>query len=85
VFQNQHNLGVPLEFAFLHWRFSLVLGFWILFAFLAGAALFALTDAWKSMFLRLEIRRKDQEIARLKEKERNALESTAAPGDPREE
>lgn len=67
AFQNQQNLGIPLEFAFLQWRFSLVLGFWILFAFAAGAAMFALVDAWKSMFLRLELRRKDQEIARLTE------------------
>lgn len=66
VFQNQHALGMTLEFAFLHWRFSLVLGFWILLAFVAGVALFALADAWRGMLLRLEIRRKDAEIARLR-------------------
>jgi uncharacterized integral membrane protein len=67
TFQNQRAFGMPVEFAFLHWSFSLVLGFWILFAFAAGVALFALVDAWRSMMLRLEIRRKDQEITRLKQ------------------
>lgn len=66
VFQNQQSLGWPLEFSFLHWSFSLVLGFWILLSFVAGVALFALVDAWRGMLLRLEIRRKDQEIARLR-------------------
>lgn len=66
IFQNQHSLGMSLMFSFLHWSFSLVLGFWILIAFAAGVALFALVDAWRGMLLRLEIRRKDHEIARLK-------------------
>ncbi len=65
LFQNQQSLGMPMELSFLRWSFSLVLGFWILLAFLAGVALFALVDAWRGMMLRLEIRRKDQEIARL--------------------
>jgi uncharacterized integral membrane protein len=67
VFQNQHNLGMSLEFSFLHWTFSMVLGFWILLAFAVGVALFALIDAWRGMLLRLEIRRKDHEITRLKQ------------------
>lgn len=67
IFQNQQSLGMPLSFSFLHWSFSLVLGFWILFAFAAGVALFALVDAWRGMMLRLELRRRDAEIARLKQ------------------
>lgn len=66
VFQNQEAFGMPVEFAFLRWSFSLVLGFWILFAFASGVVLFALADAWRGMLLRLEIRRKDREIAELR-------------------
>ncbi len=65
LFQNQQSLGMPMEFSFLQWSFSLVLGFWILLAFLTGVVLFALVDAWRGMMLRMEIRRKDHEIARL--------------------
>jgi uncharacterized integral membrane protein len=79
TFQNQTAFGTPVEFSFLHWSFSLVLGFWILFAFAAGVALFALVDAWRGMFLRLEIRRKDQEIDRLN---REAAEAGRNPGAP---
>ncbi len=66
VFQNQKAFGMPVEFSFLRWSFSLVLGFWILFTFLTGVALFALFDAWRGLMLRLEMRRKDREIADLK-------------------
>ena len=65
IFQNQQAFGTPVEFSFLKWSFSLVLGFWILFSFIAGVALFALFDAWRGLLLRLEIRRKDREIADL--------------------
>jgi len=65
LFQNQQSLGTSMEFSFLQWSFSLVLGFWILLAFLTGVVLFALVDTWRGMMLRMEIRRKDQEIARL--------------------
>src|SRR5690606_18266037 len=61
AFQNQQAFGTPLEFSFLRWSLSLVLGFWLLFAFAAGVALFALADTWRGVLLRLELRRKDQE------------------------
>ena len=77
VFQNQKNLGLELEFAFLSWRFTLVLGFWLFFAFLGGAALFALIDAWKRLRLGSDIRRRDLEIARL---ERELIEARRAEG-----
>jgi uncharacterized integral membrane protein len=65
LFQNQAALGRAEQFNFLHWSFSLVLGFWILFAFAAGAALFALIDAWKGLVRRYQIRQRDQRIAQL--------------------
>jgi uncharacterized integral membrane protein len=68
VFQNQGAFGQMVEFSFLSWSFSLVLGFWILFAFIAGVALFALVDAWRGMLLRLEIGRKNREIRELQER-----------------
>jgi uncharacterized integral membrane protein len=68
VFQNQEAFGQSVEFSFLSWSFSLVLGFWILFAFIAGVALFALVDAWRGMLLRLEIGRKNREIRELQER-----------------
>lgn len=64
LFQNQQSLGMPMEFSFLRGSFSLVLGFWILLAFLTGVVLFALADTWRGMMLRMEIRRKEQEIVR---------------------
>ena len=67
TFQNQRSFGTPLEFSFLRWSLSLVLGFWILAAFAAGVALFALADTWRGMLLRLELRRKEQETDRLKQ------------------
>ncbi len=76
IFQNQENLGRPLDFQFLHWSSSLVLGFWILFSFLAGAALFALIDAWKSMLLRRGIEQRDRRITQL---ETDLAEARKAP------
>jgi uncharacterized integral membrane protein len=66
IFQNQTSLGMPLEFSFLKWSFSLVLGFWILLAFVSGIVLFAIVDLWRVMMLRLQLRHRDQEILRLK-------------------
>jgi uncharacterized integral membrane protein len=61
LFQNKESLGLAVEFAFLRWRFSLALGFWLLFAFVAGAFLFAVPDAWKGFLRGLENRRRDRE------------------------
>jgi len=65
VFQNQESLGRSVDFAFLHWRSSFILGFWLLFSFLAGALLFLLLDAWRNIRMRWEIRKRDQQIAEL--------------------
>jgi|GEM_PF-7039720 len=79
IFQNQHSLGLPIAFSFLTWSTSLVLGFWILLAFSAGVVLFAFIDAWRVMMLRLELRRRDQEIARLRQiVQQNAPHGSAA-------
>ena len=79
IFQNQKSLGLTLEFSFLRWSFSLVLGFWILFAFAAGAALFALIDAWKGLWLRWEIRKRDQEILSLQKELAAAKDKSGSP------
>ena len=81
LFQNQKSLGQDLQFSFLKWDYSLVLGFWILFAFVTGAATFALIDAWKSFFLRMAIRKRDQEIARLEHELALAHKARSVSGD----
>ena len=77
VFQNQAELGRSVDFAFMRWRMSFVLGFWMLFSFLAGGFLFLLLDAWRSLRLRLEIRRRDQQIAKLEQEA--AMRKNAPP------
>jgi uncharacterized integral membrane protein len=61
LFQNQESLGTSIAFSFLKWHFSLVLGFWLIFAFIAGALLFALFDAWRSVSRGFRNRKKDRE------------------------
>jgi uncharacterized integral membrane protein len=61
LFQNQEALGLSVQFAFLKWHFSLVLGFWLLFAFVAGALLFAAFDAWRDLRHGIDRRRRDRE------------------------
>ena len=80
AFQNQEQLGRPVEFTFLHWHISFVLGFWILFSFLGGGLLFLMVDAWRNLGLRLEIRRRDQQISKL-EREAEAARHTSPPPD----
>ena len=66
VFQNQDVFAMSVELTFLQWYMRMVLGFWLVFAFILGVALFALADAWRGMLLRLKLRQAEQEIARLK-------------------
>ena len=82
VFQNQQSLGQSLEFSFLKWSTSMVLGFWILFAFAAGAAAMALINAWKGLWLRREIRKRDGEISRLEKEATKARRGTLTRRDP---
>lgn len=82
AFQNQAALGTQVELSFLKWRTTFVLGVWLLSAFVAGVILFALVDAWRGMMLRLELRRRDAEIARLKELVQQApLHAAPSPGE----
>ncbi|HLP41784.1 MAG TPA: LapA family protein [Fibrobacteria bacterium] len=64
AFQNQRDLGTPVTLAFLKWQQTLVLGFWLLLSFLAGAVLFILVDMLRSFSLRRELARRTQELSR---------------------
>lgn len=65
AFQNQKELGtsIPLTFFKHHW--TMVLGFWLLFSFVAGAMLFMLVDLLRSFALKRELSRKSAELARV--------------------
>jgi uncharacterized integral membrane protein len=64
AFQNQRDLGTPVTLTFLKWQQTLVLGFWLLLSFLAGALLFILVDMLRSFSLRRELARRTQELSR---------------------
>ena len=81
LFQNQQSLGMTIPFSFLKWTYSLVLGFWIIFAILSGAMLFALISTWKNFWIRMEIRKRDQEIARLEKELALARKARYVTGD----
>ena len=66
VFQNQEMLGRSTEVVFLRWRITLVMGFWLLFSFVAGGLLFLLLDAWRNLGLRWKVRKLEQELATTK-------------------
>ena len=80
LFQNQESLGTLIPFTFLKWTFGMVLGFWIFFALVAGALLFAVVSAWKNFRMRREIRKRDQEIARLEHALAVASKATGTTG-----
>jgi uncharacterized integral membrane protein len=65
AFQNQKDLGASLTLSLFKYQQTLVLGFWLLLSFLAGAMLFMLVDLLRSFSLRLELSRRNQEVARL--------------------
>jgi uncharacterized integral membrane protein len=65
AFQNQKDLGESLTLSLFKYQQTLVLGFWLLLSFLAGAMLFMLVDLLRSFSLRLELSRRNQEVARL--------------------
>lgn len=65
AFQNQKDLGQSLTLSLFKYQQTLVLGFWLLLSFLAGAMLFMLVDLLRSFSLRLELSRRNQEVARL--------------------
>ena len=63
VFQNQEMLGRSTEVVFLRWRVTLVMGFWLLFSFVAGVLSSLLLDAWRNIGLRWKMRKLEQELA----------------------
>lgn len=64
AFQNQSLLGQPVKLIFLQYNQTLVLGFWLLLSFLAGAMMFLLVDLPRSFSLKRELSRKSQDLAR---------------------
>ncbi len=80
VVLNQSELGRTVPIHFFKVDASLILGFWLIIAFVAGVALYLAIDLPRDMASKRELRRKEGEIARLKaELERL---SAAAPSDP---
>ena len=65
AFQNQESLGRNVELNFFGYRQGLLLGLWLLLAFLAGAVLFLMVDLPRSISQRRELHRKSQDLARL--------------------
>lgn len=76
---NQLELGRTVPIHFFRIEASLILGFWLVIAFVAGAALFLAIDLPRTLSLQRDIRRKNAEISRL----RAELERAAPdPGKP---
>lgn len=62
--QNQHFLTHPVELAFFKYKQTLMLGFWLIISFVAGALLFLLIDLPRAFSLKRELSRKSQDLAR---------------------
>jgi uncharacterized integral membrane protein len=73
---NQSELGRTVPIHFFKLEASLILGFWLVIAFAAGVALFLAIDLPRTLSLKRDLRRKANEIARL----RAELDRAAAPG-----
>lgn len=76
VVLNQSELGRTVPIHFFKVEASLILGFWLVIAFVAGVALFLAIDLPRTLALKRDVRRKANEIARL----RAELDRAAAPG-----
>lgn len=63
--QNQVYLGQKVELKFFPWHASLVLGFWLVVAFLMGMLLFLAIDFPRTLALKRDLRRRNHEVARL--------------------
>lgn len=66
AFRNQSYLGQSVELVFIRRPFSMVLGFWLVASFLVGAFLYMIVDLPRDLALKRDLRRKSQEIARLR-------------------
>lgn len=76
IFQNQSFLGESGHIRFFKWDVTLIVGFWMVLSFLCGAVLFLILDLPGAIAMKLELRRKNQEIKNLQ----TELASLKAPG-----
>jgi uncharacterized integral membrane protein len=79
--QNQHFLTQPVELIFFKYKQTLMLGFWLVLSFVAGAALFLLIDLPRAFSLKRELSRKSHDLART-QFELNRAQAAATPPAP---
>ena len=65
VFQNQSFLGESGHIRFFKWDVTLIVGFWMVLSFLCGAVLFLILDLPGTISMKLELRRKNQDLKNL--------------------
>ncbi|MEO6096179.1 MAG: LapA family protein [Fibrobacteria bacterium] len=65
-FRNQTYLGQRVDLVFLSQPVSLVLGFWLVLAFLLGLGVYMVVDMPRDIALKRDLRRKTQELDRLR-------------------
>ena len=65
-FRNQTYLGQRVDLVFLSQPVSLVLGFWLVLAFLLGLGIYMVVDMPRDIVLKRDLRRKTQELDRLR-------------------
>ncbi len=65
IFQNQGYLGQPVELAFLPYRYSMALGFWLVLSFLLGALVWFALDLKKAYRLKSDLNRKDRRLTEM--------------------
>jgi uncharacterized integral membrane protein len=81
VVLNQSELGRTVPIHFFKLEASLILGFWLVIAFVAGVALFLAIDLPRTLSLQRELRRRTGEVARLRaELDRMAADPGKRPG-----
>jgi uncharacterized integral membrane protein len=82
IFQNQDALVQKVELKFFRFQKEMILGFWILFTFAAGALFAMAFDFWRHLGLRWEILRKNQELQKLKEQAQSKSDSQSRGAAP---
>jgi uncharacterized integral membrane protein len=81
-FRNQTYLGQRVDLVFLSQPVSLVLGFWLVLAFLLGLGVYMIVDMPRDIVLKRDLRRKTQELDRLRfevNRNQNAVGSAQPP------
>jgi uncharacterized integral membrane protein len=81
-FRNQTYLGQRVDLVFFSQPVSLVLGFWLVLAFLLGLGVYMIVDMPRDIALKRDLRRKTQEIDRLRfdlNRSQNAAAGAQAP------